>query len=111
MHFMFLILVFLLCTVVWGFFHSNPQGVSARALLACNIVMVVLAVALAGVTATVLHADALTVREGQRAMAIYLAIMAGGTVFMIVLAVGGLLRNLLLFPLSRRAAPPAGDKA
>ena len=70
-----------------------------------------LAVALAGVTATVLHADALTVREGQRAMAIYLAIMAGGTVFMIVLAAGGLLRNLLLFPISRRVPPPAGDGA
>jgi hypothetical protein len=46
MHFMFVILAFLLCMVVGGFFHANPRGV----------------------------------------------------------AVGGLLRNLLLFPLSRRSA-------
>jgi hypothetical protein len=29
--------------------------------------------------------------------------MAGGTAFMIVAATGGLLRNLVLFPLSKRA--------
>jgi hypothetical protein len=32
--------------------------------------------------------------------------MAGGTAFMILVASGGLLRNLVLFPLSKRA--PAG---
>jgi hypothetical protein len=36
-------------------------------------------------------------------MAAYLAIMAGGAGFMIVVATGGLARNLLLFPPSRRA--------
>ena len=30
MHFMFLILAFLLCAVVWGFFQANPRGVNAR---------------------------------------------------------------------------------
>jgi len=59
MHFMFLIMAFLLCAVVWGFFHANPHGVAK---------------------------------------------MAGGTAFMMVVATGGLLRNLVLFPLSRRAA-------
>ena len=29
MHFMFLILAFLLCAVVWGFFQANPRGVNA----------------------------------------------------------------------------------
>lgn len=27
MHFMFLILAFMLWAVVWGFFHANPKGV------------------------------------------------------------------------------------
>ena len=63
MHFMFLIVAFLLCSVVWGFFHANPRGVNAGRLLACNILILAL-----------------------------------------VVAVGGLVRNLLLFPLSRRHA-------
>jgi len=54
MHFMFLILAFLLWAVVWGFFHANPK-------------------------------------------------MAGGAAFMIVVAAGGLARNLLIFPLSKRS--------
>lgn len=60
MHFMFLILAFLICAVVWGFFHANPRGVNSASLAACNA-----------------------------------AILA--------LAVGGLVRDLLLFPLSRRS--------
>ncbi len=40
-------------------------------------------------------------------MFLILAIMAGGTLFMIVLAVAGLARNLAVFPLSRRL-PPSG---
>jgi hypothetical protein len=35
-------------------------------------------------------------------MAWFLALMGGGTAFMIVVAAGGLLRNLILFPISRR---------
>jgi hypothetical protein len=43
-------------------------------------------------------------------MATYLAIMAGGTGLLIVVAAGGMLRNLLLFPLSARAPePPAAQ--
>lgn len=70
MHFMFLILAFMLGIVVWGFFHSNPLGVPRAKLLACNVVILALALAAA---------------------------------FMIVVAVGGLIRNLLLFPISKRA--------
>lgn len=111
MHFMFLILLFLLCTVVWGYFHSNPRGVSKTALLACNIGVIALGAGLGLAASYILHQDALLHREGQRAMAVYIAIMAGGTVFMIVVSVGGLLRNLLIFPLSRRAPVPAGEDA
>lgn len=109
MHFMFLIMGGLLCLVVWGFFHANPKGVSRRALLACNVGIIAAAAAFAILAAVPLHADALLARPGERALAAYLALMAGGSGFMIVVAVGGLVRNLFVFPLSRRgAAVPPG---
>lgn len=103
MHFMVLILVFLLCAVVWGFFHSDPRGVAAGRLLACNVLILVLGIAAAVVSGFLLYGDALARRPDERAMAVYLAIMAGGTAFMIVVAAGGLSRNLLFFPLSSRS--------
>jgi NADH:ubiquinone oxidoreductase subunit 2 (subunit N) len=103
MHFMFLILAFLLCAVVWGFFHANPRGVNARRLAACNVAILALGVAFAAAAAIPLYGDALAQRPDQKALAFYLAAMAAGSGFMIVVAVGGLVRNLLLFPLSRRA--------
>lgn len=103
MHFMFLIFAFLLCAVVWGFFHSNPGGVPRGKLLACNVFVLALGLAAAGTAGVVLHGDALLARPDERAMAVYLAVMAGGTAFMIVAAMGGLARNLLLFPLSSRS--------
>jgi hypothetical protein len=104
MHFMLLIMAFLLGAVIWGYFHSNPRGVPPGRLLACNIVVLALAV-IAGLAAGfVLYADAVVRRPEQLGMSVYLAIMAGGTAFMIVAASGGLLRNLVLFPLSKRAA-------
>lgn len=100
---MVLILAFLLCAVVWGFFHSNPQGVAPGKLMACNVLILVLGVAAAAVSGYLLYGDALLRRPDERAMAIYLAIMAGGTAFMIIVAAGGLARNLLFFPLSSRS--------
>ena len=102
MPFMLLILVFLLCAVVWGFFHSNPRGVNARNLLACNLAILALAVAFALAAAIPLHGDALAQRPDHKAIAVYLAVMVAGSGFMIVVALGGLARNLLVFPLSRR---------
>jgi hypothetical protein len=104
MHFMFLIMAFLLCTVVWGFFHANPQGVPRVRLAACNVAIIVLAVAAAFASAVPLYFDALASRPDHKAIAIYLAIMAGGAAFMIIVATGGLVRNLAIFPLSRRTA-------
>lgn len=103
MHFMFLILAFLLWAVVWGFFHANPRGVPRGALLACNIAIFALAVAATLVSAVPLYFDALASRPEHAAVAVYLASMAGGAAFMIVVAAGGLVRNLLLFPLSKRS--------
>lgn len=102
MHFMFLILAFLLGAVVWGFFHANPRGVPRGSLLAWNVAIFGLAIGLGATAGIVLHGDALLRRPDERAMAVYLAIMAGSSAFMILVAVGGLVRNLLVFPLSRR---------
>ncbi|MCD6042574.1 MAG: hypothetical protein K0R40_2177 [Burkholderiales bacterium] len=106
MPFMFLILAFLLWAVVWGFFHANPRGVGRRSLLACNIAILVSGVALALVSAIPLYGDALVAKPDHKAVAAYLAIMAGGSAFMIVVAVGGLLRNLVVFPLGKRGQDP-----
>jgi hypothetical protein len=103
MHFMFLILAFMLWAVVWGFFHANPRGVPRGALLACNIAIIALGVAAALTSAVPLYFDARAAKPEHAATAVYLAVMAGGAAFMIVLAAGGLARNLLVFPLSRRS--------
>lgn len=104
MHFMILILAFLLCVVVWGFFHSNPAGVRAGWLHACNLVVLTLAAAVGVASGMLLYADAVVVKAGEKGLAAYLGIMAGGTAFLIAVAVGGLLRNLVLFPRSRRSS-------
>jgi hypothetical protein len=103
MHFMFLILAFLLGAVLWGFFHSNPQGVGRRSLLACNLVILAAAVVLSLGAAIPFYGDAIAAKPDHKAIAVYLSIMVGGSGFMIVVAVGGLIRNLFLFPLSRRS--------
>jgi hypothetical protein len=102
MHFMFLIMAFLLCAVVWGFFHANPQGVSRASLLGWNIGILALGVILALAAAIPLYHDAVAAKPDHKSVAVYLAIMAGGSGFMIIVAVGGLLRNLLVFPLAKR---------
>ena len=103
MHFMVLILLFLLGAVVWGFFHSNPKGVPALSLALVNAVILLAAVGVAALVGSVLYGDAVSVKAGEKGMATYLAIMAGGTVFLIVVAAGGLVRNLVVFPISKRA--------
>jgi hypothetical protein len=103
MHFMILILVFLLGAVLWGYFHSNPQGVSRAKLLACNVAVLALGLAAAAGVGPLLLADGLARRPDEAGMAWFLALMGGGTVFMVVVAAGGLLRNLVFFPLSGRA--------
>jgi hypothetical protein len=107
MHFMIIILVFLLCVVVWGFFHANPTGVSGTKLAAANIVVLLGALAVGAIVGTALYGDAVSVKADEKGMATYLAIMAAGTSFLIVVATGGLIRNLVVFPRSRRAPPPS----
>jgi hypothetical protein len=108
MHFMVLILIFLLGAVVWGFFHANPQGVPGIKLALVNALILLAAVAVGALVGSVLYADALSVKAGEKGMATYLAIMAGGTLFLIVIAVGGLVRNLVIFPMSKRVRSGSG---
>jgi hypothetical protein len=109
MHFMVLILIFLLGAVLWGFFHSNPQGVPTLKLALVNVAILIAALVIGVLVGSALYADAVSVKAGEKGMATYLAIMAAGTSFLIVVAAGGLARNLLLFPISKRT--PAGPGA
>ncbi|KPK09344.1 MAG: hypothetical protein AMJ64_00400 [Betaproteobacteria bacterium SG8_39] len=108
MHFMVLILLFLLGAVLWGFFHSNPQGVPRVKLALVNGAILVAALIIGAMIGSALYADAISVKAGEKGMATYLAIMAAGTAFLIVVAAGGLVRNLLVFPISRRAPTESG---
>ena len=102
---MLLIFAALLCLVVWGFFHSNPAGVPRARLLALNAFILALAAIAAAVIGYVLYLDASVVKAGEKGLATYLGIMAGGTAGLVILAAGGLVRNLLVFPLSKRTPP------
>lgn len=73
-------------------------------LLACNVAVLAIAAGAGAVSGVVLFGDALAARPHEKALAVYLATMAGGSAFMIVVACGGLFRNLALFPLSKRRA-------
>lgn len=108
MHFMVLILLFLLGAVLWGFLHSNPQGVPRVKLALVNGAILVAALIIGAMIGSALYADAISVKAGEKGMATYLAIMAAGTAFLIVVAAGGLVRNLLVFPISRRAPTESG---
>jgi len=104
---MVLILLFLLGAVLWGFFHANPTGVPRFRLAAVNGAILLVALAVGAMVGTVLYTDAVSIKAGEKGMATYLAIMAAGTSFLIVIAVGGLARNLLVFPVSKRAPSEA----
>jgi len=108
MHFMVLILIFLLGAVLWGFFHSNPQGVPTLRLALINAAILIAALIVGAIVGSVLYADAVSVKAGEKGMATYLGIMAAGTVFLIVVAAGGLVRNLVVFPVSKRAPTSPG---
>lgn len=108
MHFMVLILIFLVGAVLWGFFHANPQGVPRIPLALVNAAILAAALVTGVLIGSVLYADAVSVKAGEKGMAMYLAIMAAGTAFLIVVAAGGLARNLLVFPMSKRVPRDPG---
>lgn len=109
MHFMLLVFLVLLCLVIWGFFHSNPAVAGQGKLLALNVAILASALIAGSVIGYVLYLDASVVKAGEKGLATYLGIMAGGTAALVIVAAGGLLRNLVIFPLSKRerATPKA----
>lgn len=105
MPFMLLIFGFLLVTVLWAFFHYRPRGVSRSALALFNVSTVVLALPASVFIALWIYSGAADMPEKQK-LAAYLAVMAGGTAYLALVALAGLIRNFFLFPLSRRKGAP-----
>ncbi len=106
MHFMFLILAILLYLVIWGLFHTNPKGVPKKNLLIYNLAVLVAAAMIGPLVGYYLYLDASVVKAHEKGMAGYLSIMAGGTAFLIVVAAAGMVRNLIVYPLSKRQVEP-----
>jgi len=108
MHFMLLLFAVLVVLVIWGFFHSDPKGVPRAKLVALDAAVLALSL-LAGVAVGGwLYADAVRVKSDHPGMAAYLGIMAGGTLFLVLVCIGGLIRNLVVFPPSKRRVSPSG---
>lgn len=101
MPFMLLIFGFLLTVVIWAFFHYGPRGVGRVPLVAYNVATLVLGVPIALLIAYWIYSGAADMPEKQK-LAGYLAIMAGGTTYLIVVSIAGLIRNFFVFPLKRR---------
>lgn len=109
MAFMMVLLVALLGVTVWAYFHTDPDGVARRPLALYNAAVMLAAAPAAFVVGRWLYAEAAVVKAGQAGMAVYLSVMAGGTVFLIVVALGGMVRNFFVFPANRRV--PTGERA
>ena len=105
MAFMFIILALPLVITVWALSHTNPTGVDARRLLVYNIAVLVLSVPVAIAIGTWLYGDAVVAKANEKGMAVYLTIMASSTGALLVVSIGGVARNLFVFPLRKRLPP------
>ena len=105
MPFMLLIYGFLFSAVLWAFFHYRPRGVNRVLLAVYNVGTLFLALPASYLAAMWIYAGAADMPEKQKIIA-YLAFMAGGTMYLLVVTVAGLVRNLFVFPRSQRAGPP-----
>ena len=103
MAFMMVLLVALLGVTVWAYFHTNPPGVASRPLAIYNAAVFVVAVPAGIVVGMALYADAIVVKGGHAGMPMYLSIMAGGTVFLVGMALGGMVPVFLGAPPRSRA--------
>ena len=108
MFFMILIFLFLLATVVWAFVHYSPKGVGWRGVLLFNALILGASVPIATVVGYWIYEAGAAFPE-KRQFAWYLGLMAGGSAFMLIVTVAGLVRNFAVYPLSRRV--PAAHEA
>ena len=100
----------LLVIAVVAFMGTSPHGVNARSLLVFNVATLALSVPLSATVGFWLYADAVALKPGEQGMAWYLAVMAAGAAALFVVCVGGLFRNFVVFPRSRRKLPPAAAR-
>ena len=98
MAFMMVLLVALVGVAVWVYFHTNPRGVSRRALGLYNGAVLLVAMAAAILVGRWLYLDALVVKAGQAGLPVYLSVMAASTVLLVVLVLGGVVRDFFVFP-------------
>ncbi len=109
MPFMLLILGVLLVVTVIAFLNTSPRVANRRPLLVFNAVTLALAVPVAIAVGAWIYVDAAAMKPDGKGMAAYLGVMAGGAGALLAVCVSGLVRNFLVFPLSRRLPkPPAG---
>lgn len=101
MLFMVLIFLFLLATVVWAFMHYSPRGVSTKGLWLFNGIILAASVPVAIAIGFWIYEAGAAFPE-KRQFAWYLGLMAGGSAFMLIVTVAGLVRNFAIYPLSRR---------
>jgi len=102
MLFMVLIFLFLLAVVVWAFVHYSPKGVGARGLLVFNACVLAIGIPVAAMIGWWIF-EAGSAFPEKRQYAWYLGLMAGGSAYMLIVTVAGLVRNFAIYPLNRRA--------
>lgn len=107
MFFMVLIFLFLLAMVVWAFVHYSPKGVGPRGVWLFNAMILGAGVPTATVVGYWIYEAGAAFPE-KRQFAWYLGLMAGGSAFMLIVTVAGLVRNFAVYPLSRRV--PVADE-
>lgn len=106
MPFVFLTLAVTVIIAVTAFFNTTPHVANRRAVILFNVAVMALSVPAAVAVGSWLYADAVTVKAGEKGMATFLSIMGGSCVALLVVSVGGLVRNFVVFPRSRRLPPP-----
>ena len=103
------LMVAMIAVVVSYFWQLSPRGVNRAKLLGATMIVVAVAAGVARLAGYILYRGGAQQVE-KKDMLAYLAIMAGGMAFLLVVLVGGVIRNLLVFPRSRRAPDVPGER-
>jgi hypothetical protein len=96
---------------VWAYFRTSPRAAAALPLALCNGALLLAAAAAAWFVGRALYLDAVVVKADHAGMPIPLSVMAAGTVFLIVLALGGVARNFFVFPTAAHGPPDERRRA